>query len=970
MAKKQRIEDFDSLELLNICSGLEDKPLKDVKTFKPEKGMISYVKEEKKEYVFNGKKWVKKNKKFLILIFIPIVVAAVTLAIVLPLTLKKKSEPLKPYQYLVNGHTITLNIGAGESIGEDAVTYNPETGKIEVKNPEKTGYEFDGWYVDEAKTIEFDPEHVEDDVTLYPSFTIKVYNITYELLGGTNAEANPATYTVESETFTLASASKDGFIFGGWFKEVEYTTQVTSIAKGSTGDLLLYAKWDSTDPGVTTFVVTFNTNGGSAVPAQSVNEGTPATKPADPAKANYDFGGWYSDASLTTPFDFATPITSNTTLYAKWDAQTPGLTYTVTFNSNGGSPVSSQTVNSGATVPEPVDPTKDNCDFEGWYSDEGLTVEFNFGTPITGNITLYAKWHKNTFTVSFVGPGTNSVSPQEVAPGGKATNPGDLPGNEYAKFVGWYADKHGQNLFDFDTVITADTIIYSRFIMNEQEPTDTVTVTFNTQGGTPAVAPQTILAGTYVTIPDNPTRDYSTFLGWGYSKDYLIDLNVQPFFYDADLNAYYEVAPEGIWTITYETYGGVKMNEYETFPETYDAYMQYLDLPYLKKEHYVFDGWYLDAEFTEENHVPSFAQPIDDERLRGNITLYAKFHLKTFAVNFFADDDVASHDSPPIETQIVEYGGYITRPDESLNPIPYPYNTFEDWYGKDPETGKYFLFDFSEPLLLSDDEWYYTVYAMFSPSVNYVLVGEGTEDAHYIIRDSANFHTEHYGPGSATKPLTFDTHNNIPITEVGPYAFAKGYRGEDLPSDDTRRMNGGVKTGPSLKVIRHHAFANCAIDEEWWSWIDLSQSLELELEPYAFFNAGSARFIKLPATLKDVPDYCFEGASITEFLELPLALETIGNSSFKNLSWMQRLHLRRNIKSIGPSAFEGCSELSKVYYEGSAADRAKIEIESGNDTLEGATWYYFTENGENETTPGYWWYWTTEYGGVTEKVVE
>lgn len=71
---------------------------------------------------------------------------------------------------------------------------------------------------------------------------------------------------------------------------------------------------------------------------------------------------------------------------------TPVWVYTVTFNSNGGSAVASQTVTDGETATEPDDPTKDGSTFAGWYSDEELTTEFNFATPITQNTTLYAKW--------------------------------------------------------------------------------------------------------------------------------------------------------------------------------------------------------------------------------------------------------------------------------------------------------------------------------------------------------------------------------------------------------------------------------------------------------------------------------------------------------------------------------------------------------------------------------------------------
>ena len=66
--------------------------------------------------------------------------------------------------------------------------------------------------------------------------------------------------------------------------------------------------------------------------------------------------------------------------------------HTVTFNSNGGTSVASQTVSYSGLAVKPADPTKDNFDFGGWYSDEGLQNKFDFETPITTDITLYAKW--------------------------------------------------------------------------------------------------------------------------------------------------------------------------------------------------------------------------------------------------------------------------------------------------------------------------------------------------------------------------------------------------------------------------------------------------------------------------------------------------------------------------------------------------------------------------------------------------
>lgn len=73
-------------------------------------------------------------------------------------------------------------------------------------------------------------------------------------------------------------------------------------------------------------------------------------------------------------------------------------TYIVTFNTDGGSEVSSQTVNYNGTVATPEEPTKAGYTFAGWYTDAGCTTEYNFATSVTGNITLYAKWTVEVIT--------------------------------------------------------------------------------------------------------------------------------------------------------------------------------------------------------------------------------------------------------------------------------------------------------------------------------------------------------------------------------------------------------------------------------------------------------------------------------------------------------------------------------------------------------------------------------------------
>ena len=151
-------------------------------------------------------------------------------------------------------------------------------------------------------------------------------------------------------------------------------------------------------PSTTTYTVTFNANGhGTAPAAQTVEEGQTATKPTDPTAAGWIFGGWFKEAACTTAYNFSTPVTANITLYAKWtENTTPGpgtTTYTVTFNANGhGSAPAPQSVEEGKTASKPADPTASGWKFGGWYTEAACANAYNFSTPVTADITLYAKW--------------------------------------------------------------------------------------------------------------------------------------------------------------------------------------------------------------------------------------------------------------------------------------------------------------------------------------------------------------------------------------------------------------------------------------------------------------------------------------------------------------------------------------------------------------------------------------------------
>ena len=166
---------------------------------------------------------------------------------------------------------------------------------------------------------------------------------------------------------------------------------------------------ESSLPAGETYTVTFDYNYGNkgTYTSLTVQGGKTVTSPSDPTRSGYTFDGWYTRASGGREFDFDTAITGDVTLYAKWSAKsnssgnsggggttTPPqpVTYTVTFDSNGGSEVAAQTVENGSTVIPPANPTKEGYAFVGWFSDSALENAYDFSAAVTADITLYAKW--------------------------------------------------------------------------------------------------------------------------------------------------------------------------------------------------------------------------------------------------------------------------------------------------------------------------------------------------------------------------------------------------------------------------------------------------------------------------------------------------------------------------------------------------------------------------------------------------
>ena len=255
----------------------------------------------------------------------------------------------------------------------------------------------------------------------------------------------------EGKATEPAAPEKTGYTFDGWY--LDEAAAPSSFDTTITSDITLTAKWE-----INKYTVTFDSYGGTPVPpAQEVEYGHTATKPADPTLKGYTFAFWYlgEDEQNATAYDFNTPVTENITLTAKWNINK----YTVTFNSYGGTPVPPvQEVEYGLTATKPADPTLKGYTFAFWYlgEDEQNATAYDFNTPVTENITLTAKWTQNTYTVTFDPNGGNELAEADKTKAvkiGEAYGELPTPTRKGYNFAGWYTEA------EEGTVVTADTTV-------------------------------------------------------------------------------------------------------------------------------------------------------------------------------------------------------------------------------------------------------------------------------------------------------------------------------------------------------------------------------------------------------------------------------------------------------------------------------------------------------------------------------
>ncbi len=350
-------------------------------------------------------------------------------------------------QWEANEYTVTFDANAD---GDKSAKVTPKTKAVtfdaaygELAKASRAGYTFQGWFTAKEGGTEVKSDDIVKKAgnhTLYAHWEITPHNIYAYLRTGDSSGDVIRLKKSTLDRLGLSAYNKNGFISIGEFLSktllardeyygfdeddalviADVVKELTAKIKlGAVGEKInwswLYTPADVDDRidgylandkegyqlsgTLTLYSVMFKTEDSENVkgmPKATYGtfydyfiEGETITMPANPTRTGYDFKGWAVNGKTVDTTNGYT-ITGDVVFTAQWEKQT----YTVTFDSMGGSKINDQKVKYQETATKPTDPTKSGYTFGGWYTDNKCTKgnEFRFDTKITGDMTLYAKW--------------------------------------------------------------------------------------------------------------------------------------------------------------------------------------------------------------------------------------------------------------------------------------------------------------------------------------------------------------------------------------------------------------------------------------------------------------------------------------------------------------------------------------------------------------------------------------------------
>ena len=393
--------------------------------------------------------------------------------------------------FVLKSYTVTWNPNGG-SVSPTSTTKTHGSTLGTLPTPTRAAdvqytYTFKGWFTAATGGTQVSASTtVTRNVTYYAQWTAtpRSYTATFNGNGGGTPSPSTITKTYGSELGTLPTCSRTGYTFLGWYTASSGGTKISSATK-ITGTVTYYAQWS-----INSYTLTYDVNGGNAVsPAsKSVQYGSaygtlPTPTKSSDAEYTYAFAGWYTAASGGTQVTANTTMgAGNTTIYAHWTATR--RSYTVTWNGNGGTPSkSSSSFHYNDVLGTLPTATRTEHVFKGWSTSANGPVNVSTTTKVTGDVTYYAIWQINSYTLTVTAGTGGTVS------GGGTYNYGATATLKATPSAGYHFVKWSDgNTNASRTVIVTGNATYTATF--EQDPylnLDKTSLTFEAAGGTQTV---------------------------------------------------------------------------------------------------------------------------------------------------------------------------------------------------------------------------------------------------------------------------------------------------------------------------------------------------------------------------------------------------------------------------------------------------------------------------------------------------
>ena len=537
-------------------------------------------------------------------------------------------------------YTLTLNANGGTvSPTTQSVTFQKPYGTLQT--PTRSGYTFNGWFTAASggtQVTSTTTYTTAGNSTIYAQWTVippALYVLTFNPNGG-SVSPTSVSLAAGAQYGTLPTPTRSGYTFNGWFTAASGGSQVFATTTMVASAVTIYAQWTVIPP--TTYVLTFNPNGGSVSPTSiSLAAGAQYGTLPTPTRSGYTFNGWFTASSSGSQvFATTTMAASAVTIYAQWTVIPPTL-YVLTFNPNGGS-VSPASVSlaAGAAYGTLPTPTRSGYTWIGWYTAaSGGTQVFATTTMAASNVTIYAQWALNPpaeYLLTY-DPNGGSVWPLSTAlPAGAQYGTLPVPTRDGYTFNGWFtAASGGTQVFETTVMPSSAVTIYAQWTATPT-PTPTPTyhvLTFAPNGGTVSPTSKTVATGDPLGELPTPVRSGYSFLGWftDLSGGYLVTSTTTMGSVDVYLYAHWLLNPSPTtYVLTFNANGG----SVSPSSTSLAAGAQYGALPVPTRSGYTFDGWFTAASGGSQVFATT-------TMVASNVTIYAQWTQITYRLYFNAN---------------------------------------------------------------------------------------------------------------------------------------------------------------------------------------------------------------------------------------------------------------------------------------------------------------------------------------------